>query len=585
MRIPVTKGSLFFLVIVPAGLMFQGIDFTDTGWVLSNYQQIFLDPQSVSYWFHLWLPNIIGGIWNAFFGWGGLLSFKVAAVFIFWITAFCVYKVYKGFVSLKYLFPALLLGMVFHFPGKITVIHYNNISMLVLTLGAAILFFGLEKKSRPLIFLSGMACSLAVFARIPNIAGMAFVLVLVYAWMLEKGRLSGLVKNIGFFFLGVLAAAAIVTAAMFLLGHLSIYRDAVGELFAGTKENLSHYGANTMEKKFFVDWARALFAAGLMLGGFSCANIIIKKIPVKHFRLVCFAALALISSAVTWNNAWSESMVIVYPFIGCITLTCALIIVFAGNEYKKQKLLALITILLTGTLSVGSDTGMKVGAYAMIFGFPLLLWYWFELPETRFVVSTYQDGKLTRESRISWGRLFRRNLMTFILVLYIAYSIPFTFRNVYRDSSLRWKMNAQVNHSMLRGVFTSPERSAAIESLLAELERYVKPGDVLLAYESIPMLHFITQTRPYLYNPWPILYLPGEFDKKLKRASLERAELPVAVLAKVEMRSGSWPESGEVNMAETSKAARKLVHAFLAGPRYVKVWENEAFEIFLPAGE
>jgi hypothetical protein len=423
---------------------------------------------------------------------------------------------------------------------------------------------------------------LASFARLPNILGISFVLALVYARFMEKQPLTYLVKDMLVFFFGVLATFVVVAIVMFLLGHLSIYRDAVRNLFLGTKENLSHYGSRTMEKKFFLDWARALFSAGLMLGGFFCVRAVLRKISVSYSRFFCLVILAIITAAVTWMKVWSESMVIVYPVIGFATLTCILIIVFAGNEYKKQKLLALMSIFFIGTLSVGSDTGMKVGSYAMIFGFPLLLWYWFELPETRFVVATYQMGKLAKESRINWGRLLRKNVMIFVLVLYAAYSIPFTFRNVYRDNSLRWRMSAAVDHPLLRAVFTTPERAAVIESLLAELERYVKPGDVLIAFESIPLLHFLTQTRPYLYNPWPILYLPGEFDKNLKRARRERQSLPPAVLAKVETRSESWPKNSGLNIAETSKADRKLLHNFLEDSRYVKVWENEAFEIFMP---
>jgi hypothetical protein len=229
--ISIKKSGFGLLVFFPLVLMLQGIDFTDTGWVLSNYQQIFSDPQSVSYWFHLWLPNIIGGFWNALFGWGGLLSFKIAAVIIFWLTAFCIYGIYKSFFSSKYILPALLLGMAFHFPSKITVIHYNNISMLFLTFGAAALFFGIEKKARPPIFLSGGVLILAVFARLPNILGMSFVLVLIYARLMEKGSRANLVKDVGFFFLGALTAAVVVIAVMFLIGHLYLYRNAVFDLF------------------------------------------------------------------------------------------------------------------------------------------------------------------------------------------------------------------------------------------------------------------------------------------------------------------------------------------------------------------
>jgi hypothetical protein len=170
-------------------------------------------------------------------------------------------------------------------------------------------------------------------------------------------------------------------------------------------------------------------------------------------------------------------------------------------------------------------------------------------------------------------------------VIYIAYAVPFTLRNVYRDISLRWWMNSFVDHPMLRGMLTTPERAAAIEALTAELGKQIHPGDILLTYESIPMVHFLTNTQPYLYNPWPILYLPVEFKKYLDKARRERPEFPLAVLAKVETRSSGWPRSGSVNNTETAKADRAILRAFFEEEKYEKIWENGAFEIFAPPGK
>jgi putative flippase GtrA len=604
------KLSVFSLIIIPVLLMFQGIDFTDTGWVLSNYQQMFSDPESVSYWFHLWLPNIIGGIWYKLFGWGGLLSFKIAAVLIFWLTAFLVYCIYKNAfgilrrgagngtpgpsISDRCLFLALTLGMALHFPSKITVIHYNNISMLFLTLCAFFLLAGINNRRTLFLYLSGAACCLSVFARLPNILGIFFLAAILYAWLLEsrqekvpeKGSFSavntGPVKQTAFFILGGISALIIVLALMAVLGHLDLYKAAVFDLFFGTKEDLSHYGSETIEKKFFLDWARALFAGSLMTTLSYFAHFLIKKINLKYVKIFIYAAAALITFFLTWLRFWPESMILVYPVTGFITITCLQIMLFLSNKYKAQKLLALTTVILMAILSVGSDTGMKVSSYAVIFGLPLVCWYWHELPENLIVLSTFYENKAVKESKLYFDQGTKRNVISLIIVIYTAYAVPFTIRNVYRDNSLRWKMNAFVDHPMLRGMLTTPKRAAAVESLSAELGKRIHPGAVLLTCESIPMVHFLMGTRPYLYNPWPILYLPVEFKKYLDKARRERPELPPAVLAKVEMRSSSWPASGSVNSSETAKANRAILRDFLDEEKYKIIWEIEAFEILVP---
>jgi hypothetical protein len=563
--------------------MFQGIDFTDTGFELVYFQQIFSDPASVSYWFHLWLTNVIGGIWNILFGWGGLLSFKFGAVIIFWLTAYCVYLIYKGLIIPKYLFPAMFMGMLFHFIGKISVIHYNNVSTLFLLLGAYFMFHGIDKKSRLFIFLSGAIFILAAAARFPNIMSLAFIIVPVYAWILNKSSKKNLIKDMASFILGVLAASVAVTIAMVLLGHFQLYWHSVIELFSSSNEKLSGYSGGLMLRRFYVDWKRAvLYALIMIFFSFYAAFVLryIKNIYINFFCQIIFSVIALLCSTL---RSYSNVDVIQYTAIGFIALTC-LGIFFLEKKYDKQKILALMSILLLSILSIGSDTGMQVGTYAILFGIPLTLWYWFELNETRIILSLNQE-KTTRRIIFNLSGVSRRYIISIISSILIIYGVSYVFLNEYRDNRLRWKMNTPVNTQKLIGVLTTKKRSESIESLLLELNKYVKSGDIILTYESIPMVYFLTETRPYLYNSWPIQYLPAEFDYALNKARAEHPELPVAVLATVETRSNTWPNSGSVHMDERSIANRSALYQFFEAEGYNKVWNNEAFQILVPPAE
>src|SRR4029450_14163246 len=53
---------LAWIVSVPLVEAFRGVDLTDTGFLLSNQYWILHDPSAASYWFHLWLTNLIGGL-------------------------------------------------------------------------------------------------------------------------------------------------------------------------------------------------------------------------------------------------------------------------------------------------------------------------------------------------------------------------------------------------------------------------------------------------------------------------------------------------------------------------------------------
>jgi hypothetical protein len=92
----------------------------------------------------------------------------------------------------------------------------------------------------------------------------------------------------------------------------------------------------------------------------------------------------------------------------------------------------------------------------------------------------------------------------------------------YREVD-RLQLTTPIDHPRLRGIYTSHDSAAALESLLHEV--HVRPGDRLLAFGSIPMLHFLTATRPALGYAWPD-YLPVE----VLRARLDRIVPPAVVI-------------------------------------------------------
>jgi len=71
------------VIIFPYLLIFQGLDFTDVGHSLTNYQQVFIEPSSIQNSFACWLTNIIGGIWIKLVANLGLFGAKLGGALIF----------------------------------------------------------------------------------------------------------------------------------------------------------------------------------------------------------------------------------------------------------------------------------------------------------------------------------------------------------------------------------------------------------------------------------------------------------------------------------------------------------------------
>jgi hypothetical protein len=134
-----------------------------------------------------------------------------------------------------------------------------------------------------------------------------------------------------------------------------------------------------------------------------------------------------------------------------------------------------------------------------------------------------------------------------ITCLYHSYFYP------YFDMSDRRKMVFQVDSKFLKGVYTTKERATVINELLAESKKYIKKNDVILAYDCIPMVHFLTETRPYLRNPWPGYYFPQAFQNELKTAYSNSTELPVIVTQKLSTIGSNWPQNKGLEYKRTNQ--------------------------------
>jgi hypothetical protein len=141
-----------------------------------------------------------------------------------------------------------------------------------------------------------------------------------------------------------------------------------------------------------------------------------------------------------------------------------------------------------------------------------------------------------------------------------------------------------VENKYLKGIYTSKERANTVNELLNESAKYVKKNDYVLAYDAMPLYHYLTETRPFMYNSWPGEYLQDAFQNKLKESLQDRKKLPVVIKQKLNTLNSKWPDNvNEIYSENKENLPRNLcINIFLRNYHYRKVWENVAFEIFLP---
>ena len=145
-------------------------------------------------------------------------------------------------------------------------------------------------------------------------------------------------------------------------------------------------------------------------------------------------------------------------------------------------------------------------------------------------------------------------------------------------------MHYAVENKYLKGIYTNKERAVVVNELLRESSKYIKKNDYVLAYDCIPMFHYLTETRPFMDNPWPGAYLTDAFQNKLHESQLLKIKLPVVIIQKLNTLNSNWPENVKEIYSENKENLfrNKCLINFLKTYHYKKVWENTAFEIHLP---
>lgn len=551
--------TLLIILVVPIAILNQGIDFTDTGWMLTYFQNIFSHPESVTFWFHLYLTNIIGGIWNLFFGNFGLISFKIAGVIIFWLSSYIVYLILKDIMHKNYILVGIALGLSFNFYEKITIIHYNNLSFLFLLITILFIKKALVKDLR-LLFIAGFFIGLNTFIRIPNILSVLFIFPILY-YLKNQNKETNIVKSFFISFAGVITGILLVFGIMIILGHFNFFIQSVIDLFGVTGSNDSNYDKYKMIKKVFKDNFGASFLGGCAIFTFYLLSLLYSKIHSKIiiYKIVFYILFLILSISSFYILRGIKTYIFIYFMIGIIYIS--IIVYFFKHIKTSYYNNTIFTLILLGifTLSNGSDTGMMVGSFGIISGFPVFLW----------VCSQF---KLKKSINIY--------LINLSIVYFTIISIPTILIGSYRDASNRLLLNTQINHSLLKYVKTTKSRAESISELLSKLDSITIENNTMLCFESIGMVHFITRTQPYLSNPWPLMEMPEDFKKLLEHR--EKSFLPTVVMAKRQTRSKSWPDSGIVSQKKTDIEMREIMYDFLTRNNYTEIWSNNMFVILQP---
>lgn len=580
------KGDIFFILFIlffQLLFIFQGLDFTDEGTYATLYQQIFDSPEALQYMFPYWLTLIIGGVWLKIFPALGLLGIRIAGVLITTLTVLIVYNALKKYVKINNLRLGLFLAIIICNYNLMSEFYYNKLSLFFWAISFLLILKGLKCSKLPFIFLSGIFIGINIFTRLPNVLGVFIVVsVFYYGWLTGKSSKEIIYQAITFI-AGFLTGIILIVLIMSLIGHLEIYLNSVIMTMGISSDIEDPHNLVFMTNMMLFQLAKSISFAGF----FFIISLMYSRVSQfynsKRFysnvdRVFLLASvLAIVFVSLTGRFSIEDLWVFVIGIIFVVDFY-----VLSSESYSPEyKLISCLGLIVLITFPFGSASGFAIpGRYAIIISFPIVIDVLRNF--RKFNISFISDINETKEETFTNIRLHIIPGL-FICTCLIA-GLIFWLSSTYRDSSSRIKMVYPVENDRMKGIYTTKKRAKVVMELLTASSRYVKAGDYVFAYKDIPMFHYLTETKPYLSNPWPDIYTSNLLREAIDNSKKNVDGLPVVVLQKVNMRDNSWPENAHESYSLTSsnEPKNKYLQDFLNEFKYKTVWENDAFCIMKP---
>lgn len=549
------------ILVYPFLFIFQGLDFTDTGFAASNYQMVFSHPGSISYWgFNYWLTDIIGGLWLKAFGWLGLLGLHAAAAVCIVLTSFLVYLILRPHVRPWILFIGLLTSETVI--ERMYWLNYDNLTALFYLLTACLLLYSMLRTRYSYVFalLGGIAMGLTAFLRLTNVTDISLLLLFPAGALLRQKGWGRALFNLLLALIGAVGTTFLLLAYMKSSGQYDLFMQNFQTLFSIAGGHGNTHSGSYLLAHMQKDELYALRAGGWVIVAIAALALVNRTLG-RALGLIVLALAAVAGVVFLWPH-FSVRYDFVVGLTGVLYALLIVGVILYAKRNPQMSLISLTALILLFAEPIGSDLILLIATYGMYLAIPL-------------AAQIFQDVLPHK-----W--LGQASALIGLAVLLVAGAIT-GYHYTYRDSSNRSAMSYTVGKPLLGGIYTTKDRATVVRQLLDVMPRYVRPGEPLLAYEETSLVYYLTDTVPYLGSSWPMLYDPVAMKTILEEKNAQGGPWPAVVRAKGETADFGWPNVDHLRLDYRHNEDRAFIAQFLRQHGYSVVWQNQFFQILLPA--
>jgi hypothetical protein len=560
------------VIAVQLVLVFQGLDVCDDGFAATFYQQFFKAPASIEYNFVYWLSGLVGAVWYHLFPDGGIFWLRILAIIVNTGTFYLSFRLLIPYIKPAVLLVSLVITLFINDYGFL--LFYNNhLTAFLVVLSMLLMHRGLLRQQLIWTFISGVVVGLNVFSRIPNLTQLALILVIPFWFGFKDGGFKKMMPHLIRFKLGVVSGFGIIAIAMLSVEHLGIFKEAFLSLFDLGKTADNAHNLGYMLGVYFYNYKQVVKYGLFLL--FFLYLFMRYRTPLISKKFRWLAAILCAVGVFQWLRITG-----IYGYYALGYAGIALGLLFKD---KNLRLLCFMALISQAMLPLGSSGGMNNIGYVAL---------WLSIPLFFHLID-----KLAGQSQAAWISPFKnlnfnktvsmRGILWLVMIPFLLLKSYRLINAAYFDPGSRFDKRFRVKSDKAQWIYTTQSRASVLNEVLEALQDYVEADDYVFIFDKSPMLHFLTETRPYLYNSWPWIYDEVTFRKKLQKAEQE-LELPVVVIQKFEtIGAFSLPKEDymsthlENNYFHTNAVTAQM-NAFLQTHQYQMDWSNSYYEIYIP---
>ncbi len=552
------------LFLLPFLHVNSGVEFTDTGYSLGNYENF---ASAEGTWaLATFLANVTGWLFTKLPFGHTMLGMQVYCNALLSILLVVSFWKLKEYFPTRYVFIGEILAWALSWCPR--VILYNYMTYIFFAAGCLVLLQGIKTQKKKFLFIAGILLGINVFVRFPNLTQAALIVVVIYDAILRKKSFKSTMQCVGICILGYLTAVLAVLAGIAIFYGGSEYFSMIQSLFA-MKDTESTYSIASMiiaPLEAYKEQLRWLWVIPVFVAVITLIYKFVKKPVIKYMMsAICLVGmlgivLAFYKMGIFWRhyNDYSCFKVWAVAFV-VFTLGLAFYLVCSKRASQFEKCFACMVMVIILITPLGSNNAL----------YPVYNNLYLVAPFT-FAMGMKYIGQ--RKSELLWpSKIALVVLCGILMVQSLLFGWVFTFR----DAGFTTGIDTMITENrVLRGMRTTAERAKVIEELTEYIYENDLSGREVLLYGEIPFASYALEMPSALSSSW------ADLDTVLNRNGME-AEMDAMEAQPVVIVAADRYED-LLNYPETDNEKALLIAEYLQGNAYEETFRNDKFVVYLP---